>query len=200
MSGVRLSSAVPCMNSAGAFADLAALEDQLGVAVGHRFLGWPELVVRLDQALFDRAVAGERIGQRPTGDGDPAAQPPAGRSHLGGTPRPRSAPNSPRAAKHASSTAANTCWRPPCRSITPASAPIRQTPPAIFAFAARCATSPDHGDGRTRDDCRGRARYSAGGCHRSRRCAYVGVFVHRIVRIPPPPEGWWPQRPGSFAS
>ena len=25
-----------------------------------------------------------------------------------------------------------------------------------------------------------------------------GVFVHRIVKIPPPPEGWWPQRPGSI--
>src|ERR1700760_2496326 len=25
----------------------------------------------------------------------------------------------------------------------------------------------------------------------------AGIFVHRIVKIPPPPEGWWPQRPGS---
>ncbi len=25
----------------------------------------------------------------------------------------------------------------------------------------------------------------------------AGVFVHRVVKIPPPPEGWWPQRPGS---
>src|SRR4051795_4797390 len=25
----------------------------------------------------------------------------------------------------------------------------------------------------------------------------AGVFVHRLVKIPPPPEGWWPQRPGS---
>lgn len=24
-----------------------------------------------------------------------------------------------------------------------------------------------------------------------------GIFVHRLVKIPPPPEGWWPQRPGS---
>jgi 3-oxoacid CoA-transferase A subunit len=24
-----------------------------------------------------------------------------------------------------------------------------------------------------------------------------GIFVHRLVVIPPPPEGWWPQRPGS---
>ena len=22
-----------------------------------------------------------------------------------------------------------------------------------------------------------------------------GIFVHRLVRVPPPPEGWWPQRP-----
>src|SRR5438309_1838640 len=22
-----------------------------------------------------------------------------------------------------------------------------------------------------------------------------GIFVHRLVKIPPPPEGWWPQRP-----
>ena len=28
----------------------------------------------------------------------------------------------------------------------------------------------------------------------------AGIFVHRIVKIPPPPEGWWPQRPGSFHS
>jgi len=25
----------------------------------------------------------------------------------------------------------------------------------------------------------------------------AGIFVHRIVKIPPAPEGWWPQRPGS---
>jgi 3-oxoadipate CoA-transferase alpha subunit len=25
-----------------------------------------------------------------------------------------------------------------------------------------------------------------------------GIFVHRIVKIPPPPDGWWPQRPGSI--
>src|SRR4029077_5035727 len=24
-----------------------------------------------------------------------------------------------------------------------------------------------------------------------------GIFVHRLVKTPPPPEGWWPQRPGS---
>jgi 3-oxoacid CoA-transferase A subunit len=24
-----------------------------------------------------------------------------------------------------------------------------------------------------------------------------GIFVHRLVKIPPPPEGWWPQRPES---
>jgi 3-oxoadipate CoA-transferase alpha subunit len=23
-----------------------------------------------------------------------------------------------------------------------------------------------------------------------------GIFVHRLVKIPPEPEGWWPQRPG----
>ena len=27
----------------------------------------------------------------------------------------------------------------------------------------------------------------------------AGVFVHRIVKIRPPPEGWWPQRPVSVA-
>jgi len=27
-----------------------------------------------------------------------------------------------------------------------------------------------------------------------------GIFVHRLVKIPPAPEGWWPQRPGSVAS
>src|SRR5690242_2574436 len=26
----------------------------------------------------------------------------------------------------------------------------------------------------------------------------AGIFVHRIVKIPPLPEGWWPQRPGSI--
>ncbi len=26
-----------------------------------------------------------------------------------------------------------------------------------------------------------------------------GIFVHRLVKIPPPPEGWWPQRPGAVA-
>lgn len=25
-----------------------------------------------------------------------------------------------------------------------------------------------------------------------------GIFVHRLVKIPPPPEGWWPQRPGEI--
>ena len=25
----------------------------------------------------------------------------------------------------------------------------------------------------------------------------AGIFVHRIVKIPPPPEGWWPQLPAS---
>src|SRR5438309_464251 len=51
---------------------VAAFEDQLGVAFGHRFFGRPELVVGLDQpvvaALDDRAVARERIGHRPAGD------------------------------------------------------------------------------------------------------------------------------------
>jgi len=28
----------------------------------------------------------------------------------------------------------------------------------------------------------------------------AGIFVHRLVRIPPAPEGWWPQRPGSVGS
>src|SRR5712672_2700416 len=27
----------------------------------------------------------------------------------------------------------------------------------------------------------------------------AGIFVHRIVKIPPPPEGWWPQRPAEVA-
>jgi 3-oxoadipate CoA-transferase alpha subunit len=26
-----------------------------------------------------------------------------------------------------------------------------------------------------------------------------GIFVHRLVKIPSPPEGWWPQPPGSAA-
>src|SRR5262249_2872403 len=26
-----------------------------------------------------------------------------------------------------------------------------------------------------------------------------GIYVHRLVKIPPPPEGWWPQRPGDIA-
>jgi 3-oxoadipate CoA-transferase alpha subunit len=26
-----------------------------------------------------------------------------------------------------------------------------------------------------------------------------GIFVHRLVIIPPPPEGWWPQRPAEIA-
>src|SRR5882724_12852745 len=26
-----------------------------------------------------------------------------------------------------------------------------------------------------------------------------GIFVHRLVRIPPAPEGWWPQRPADVA-
>src|SRR3989440_11107168 len=26
-----------------------------------------------------------------------------------------------------------------------------------------------------------------------------GIFVHRLVKIPPPPEGWWPQRPAAAA-
>jgi 3-oxoacid CoA-transferase A subunit len=27
-----------------------------------------------------------------------------------------------------------------------------------------------------------------------------GIFVHRLVKIPPPPEGWWPQRPAEIAT
>src|SRR5579864_3340202 len=26
-----------------------------------------------------------------------------------------------------------------------------------------------------------------------------GIYVHRLVRIPPPPAGWWPQRPAEIA-
>jgi hypothetical protein len=26
-----------------------------------------------------------------------------------------------------------------------------------------------------------------------------GIYVHRMVTIPPPPEGWWPQRPADVA-
>src|SRR5258707_9765823 len=26
-----------------------------------------------------------------------------------------------------------------------------------------------------------------------------GIFVHRLIKIPPPPEGWWPQRPAEIA-
>src|ERR1700719_2501316 len=26
-----------------------------------------------------------------------------------------------------------------------------------------------------------------------------GIYVHRLVKIPPPPEGWWPQRPAEIA-
>jgi len=28
----------------------------------------------------------------------------------------------------------------------------------------------------------------------------AGIFVHRLVKIPPPPEGWWPQRPAAVAA
>ncbi len=27
-----------------------------------------------------------------------------------------------------------------------------------------------------------------------------GIYVHRMVKIPPPPEGWWPQRPAAVAN
>jgi 3-oxoacid CoA-transferase A subunit len=27
----------------------------------------------------------------------------------------------------------------------------------------------------------------------------AGIFVHRLVKIPAPPEGWWPQRPAEVA-
>src|SRR4051795_10749958 len=27
-----------------------------------------------------------------------------------------------------------------------------------------------------------------------------GIFVHRLVRIPPPPDGWWPMRPAEIAT
>lgn len=27
-----------------------------------------------------------------------------------------------------------------------------------------------------------------------------GVFVHRLVKVPPPPEGWWPMRPAEIAA
>jgi 3-oxoacid CoA-transferase A subunit len=27
-----------------------------------------------------------------------------------------------------------------------------------------------------------------------------GVFVHRLVKIPPPPAGWWPQRPAELSA
>jgi 3-oxoadipate CoA-transferase alpha subunit len=27
----------------------------------------------------------------------------------------------------------------------------------------------------------------------------AGIFVHRLVKIPPPPEGWWPQPPAEVA-
>jgi 3-oxoacid CoA-transferase A subunit len=26
-----------------------------------------------------------------------------------------------------------------------------------------------------------------------------GIFVHRLVKVPPPPEGWWPQRPAQVS-
>ena len=26
-----------------------------------------------------------------------------------------------------------------------------------------------------------------------------GIYVHRLVKIPPAPEGWWPQRPAEVA-
>src|SRR3954463_15521356 len=26
-----------------------------------------------------------------------------------------------------------------------------------------------------------------------------GIYVQRMVKVPPPPEGWWPQRPGELA-
>src|SRR6476646_3061174 len=27
-----------------------------------------------------------------------------------------------------------------------------------------------------------------------------GIFVHRLVKIPPPPDGWWPMRPAEIAA
>lgn len=27
-----------------------------------------------------------------------------------------------------------------------------------------------------------------------------GIFVHRLIKIPPPPEGWWPMRPAEIAA
>jgi hypothetical protein len=56
------------------FDGLAAFEDQLRVAFGHRFLRWPELVVGFHQTFVatfaDGAVACKGIGDRPTGDGE----------------------------------------------------------------------------------------------------------------------------------
>jgi hypothetical protein len=26
-----------------------------------------------------------------------------------------------------------------------------------------------------------------------------GIYVHRLIRIPPSPDGWWPQRPAEVA-
>jgi 3-oxoadipate CoA-transferase, alpha subunit len=27
-----------------------------------------------------------------------------------------------------------------------------------------------------------------------------GIFVHRLVKVPPPPDGWWPMRPSEIAA
>jgi len=27
----------------------------------------------------------------------------------------------------------------------------------------------------------------------------AGIFVHRMVKVPPPPDGLWPQRPAEIA-
>ena len=73
MSGVKLSSAVALHDQGRRLLDrLAAFKDQLRVAFGHGFFGWPELAVGFDQtvvaALADGTVTGQRICHRPAGD------------------------------------------------------------------------------------------------------------------------------------
>ena len=143
---------------------------------------------RIEAELVPQGTLAERM--RAAGAGIPAFYTP-----------PRSAPSSPKGARRASSTAANTCSKRRCRSTTPLSAPGRPTRPAtscfrrsqrnfnpLMAMAAKVTIV------EVEEDILPRGAIDPDDVHTS------GIFVHRLVKIPPPPEGWWPMRPAEIAA
>ena len=135
-------------------------------------------------------VEAELVPQGTLGRTDAGRRAPAFRRST--RPR-RSGPNWPKVGKHGSSTAANTCWNMPCRWISRSFAPANRTPSVISASIGPSATSiPVMATAARCTIVEVDEPILPAGAIDPDDVHTPGIFVNRLVQVPPEPEGCGP--------